>query len=807
MPPVARACRGESVEPGPLGGEGATTLHDSPESDRTLIGRPLRRVEDRRLLTGRGRYVADISRRGVLAAAFLHSTHAHARVLAIRAEAARSAPGVAAAWTAADLDNPAYARGHPFSPALFAQLQPRVQRFTRPLLAQDRVRYAGELLAVVVADSRYRAEDALERIDVDYDPLPAVVDPEAGLAPDAPRIFDSWDDNCQVDYTVCAGDAAAAFQAADVVVRTRTRTHRHLASPLETRGVLADFDTGRGELQVWASTQNPHWLREALAELSGLPTHRIRVVAPDVGGGFGIKIQLYPEELLVPLLAMRLGSPIQWIEDRREHFLCTAHSREQLHTTELAATRDGTLLALRDDAIVDNGAYLDGTVQAYNAAVASVGGYRIPSYSLHYRMVATNKMNQGVYRGAGVPEGNFAVERALDALARELGLDGAELRRKNLIRPDELPYEVGIPFRDGAPVTFHTGDFPQTFQAGLSLADYDGFSERRESARREGRCRGIGLAFFTKGTGAPPHEGARVVVDPGGKVAVYLGSTSQGQGHETVFAQICADALGVRFEDISVRGGDTATLDYGEGARSSRSTILGGSAVHLAALRVRDKILRVASQLLETAPKDLELDDGRVTTRGAPDRALTLAQVARAAAVGGALGEGEEPGLAATEYFIARTVTYVNGVHLAEVEVDPETGAVDIKQYVTVEDTGRVMNPLLVEGQAHGAMAQGIGGALYEELLYDPQGQVTNASFMEYLLPGACEVPPMKSGHVVTPPWPPNPLGVKGAGEGGTVGTAAALAAAVEHALSDYGVRITETPLSPEKIRELIRRA
>ncbi|GIX47524.1 MAG: dehydrogenase [Candidatus Tectimicrobiota bacterium] len=608
-------------------------------------------------------------------------------------------------------------------------------------------------------------------------------------------------------FTHRVGNAEAALARAEVVVRERFRVQRYTGTPIECRGLVAEPHGGGERLTLWDATQFPHFVQSALAEVLGWPAHRIRVVAPDVGGGFGVKASLYPEEILVPLAALLLRRPVKWIEDRREHFMASIHSREQIHDVEIGATRDGRLLAFRDRLLVDQGAYNPwGIVQPYNSVAHMLGPYRIPHFTAEACMVLTNKTPHAPYRGAGRPEAVFVMDRALDRLAQALGLDPAELRRRNLVRPEEMPYDTGQLYRDGEPLVYDSGDFPQALERALEAIGYADFRTEQEALRARGIYRGVGISAYIEGTGIGPYEGATVYVDATGGVLVVTGACSQGQGHETTLAQIAADAIGVPLERVTVVSADTAGLPMGIGTFASRSAVVAGNAVHEAATRVRQKLVRAAAALLEAAPDDIDIDEGNAFVRGAPQSAVPLAQVVRAALPTYASPGPVEADFEATVYRHVPTVTYASAFHVALVEVDVDTGVVTLLRYVVAHDCGRVINPMIVEGQICGGVAQGIGGGLYEELRYDEGGQLLTASFMDYLLPGATEVPPLQLIHLEFPS-PRNPLGIKGVGEGGAISPPAAIANAVEDALRPFGVCVRQTPLSPERVRHLIEQA
>ena len=769
------------------------------------VGAEVRRVEDPRLLAGRGQYVDDLRVSGCLHAALLRSPHAHARIAAIRAERARHHPSVIGVFGFEDLQAslvPLPAAGAP-PPALQSRVGFQLKSAPQYPLARGRARYVGEPVAVLVASDRYVAEDALALVEVEWDPLPALVDPERALDAEAPLIHPEWGDNVAVAFRVELGDAARALAEAPVVVRRRLRMQRYAGLPMEPRGVLAEPDA-RGGLTVWASTQVPHWLQRVLAEALGLPAHRVRVVAPDVGGGFGTKCSIYPEDLLIPILAARLGRPVKWIETRHEHLQSATHSREQCHDVELGATREGEILALRDRLLLDQGAYNPwGIVQPYNTVGHMLGPYRVRNFSVEARSVVTNKTPHAPYRGAGRPEAVFVMDRIADACARELGLDPADLRRRNFVRPEELPYDVGLLYRDGNPLVYDSADFPATLEAALRAVGYEEFRREQPALRARGVWRGIGLSAYVEGTGIGPYEGAALRLDPTGRAVVATGACSQGQGHETVFAQIAADGLGCPLEHVSVIGGDTAAIPLGIGTFASRSLVLAGNAVAEAAGRVRERLVAAAAKLLEASPADLEVADGRVFVRGSSDRALSFARVIQGCLPTFAGPGPAEPVFEATVYHSVPTVTYASAVHAAVVEVDVDTGQVRLLRYLVAHDCGRVVNPMIVEGQIHGGVAQGIGGALHEEIRYDGEGQLLTTTLMEYHLPAASEVPPIETVHMEFAS-PRNPLGVKGLGEGGAISPPAAIAGAVEDALGPLGVRITEVPVTAPRLFALL---
>ena len=758
------------------------------------VGRSLKRHEDERLLRGDGRFVADLSLPGQLHVAFVRSPFAHARIDRIDSGAALEQPGVVTVVTRDDVP------AGPLPPFLWdtppeklvRALQPDLRPCHPPLLASNAL-YAGQALAAVVAESRYLAEDAAELVEVDYAPLEPVPDVDRALAAGAPVVHDGWADNVAVRFVVGKGDVEAGLARAAVVVRERFSIQRQAGLPMETRGALGTFDAASGQLTLWSATQNAHPLRRALARVTGLAAERIRVIAPDVGGGFGIKGVLYPEDLLVGLLAIRLGRPVKWIEDRLEHMLSAVHAREQQHEVELGLDEDGMILALRDDILVDTGAYNPlGLVIPYNTIAHLMGPYRVPAFEATARGVITTKVPTAPYRGAGRPEAVFAVERAMDLAARRLGLDPVELRLRNLVQPDEMALDTGILYRDGEPLVLDAGDLPAALRRVTELVGWD----ERDDDRLEGRLLGRGVGVYVEGTGIGPYEGALVEVKEDGRVSVKTGACSQGQGHATVFAQVCADHLGVDPDAVDFVGGDTEGLEKGWGTVASRCAVVAGNAVASAAGEVREQILRLAGEELEIAPADLVVDQGRVTPIGSPERALDLASVARLARAGGTP-------LSATTYYEPPTVTWSSGAHAVVVAVDPETGEVELLRYAVVHDCGREINPMIVAGQVHGGVAQGIGGALYEEVVYDEEGQLLTGTLADYLVPTAGEVPVLAVEALETPSRL-NPLGIRGVGEGGAIGPPAAIANAVEDALRGSGCVVRRTPLTPSYVRSLV---
>jgi carbon-monoxide dehydrogenase large subunit len=764
------------------------------------VGQSVRRREDGRLLQGSGRFAGDVNRPGMLHAAVFRSSHAHARIVRLDTAAARAAPGVVDVLT--------YHDAPPLHRPIPLRMSDRgiMERFLQHPLAHDKVRYVGDPVAVVLAQDRYRAEDAIERIEAEYEVLPAVVDAQAAAGPGSPLLFETVGTNVVASFDLTFGDVERAIREADVVVRETFDVQRHTAVPMETRGLVAEWDSGRRVLTLWGPTKVPFFSRTILADHLGLPEASVHVLQIDVGGAFGVRGELYPEDFLIPLLAMRSRRPVKWVEDRREHLMATNHSRQQHHEVVLALRRDGTILGLRDRFWNDMGGYVrtHGATAPNNTAGYLTGPYRIPNYRVDAACVVTNKTPAGTYRGPGRFEANFVRERLVDVAARAVGVDPAEIRRRHFIPAEAMPYEVGTSTLERK-VVYDSGDFPRLFDRALERFGYAALREEQARARAEGRYLGIGIAYVVEKSGLGPWESARVTVDPSGSVTVVSGVPSVGQGVETIFAQICADVLNVRYEDVTVRYGDTDQLPDGFGAFASRGTVMGGNAVVQAAERVREKVLAVAAHELEVHPRDLELRDGRVYVKGVPDRSLSLREVAKAATVTRALKAGLAPGLDVVEFYQQDKMTYGHGAHLVLVEVDADTGVVKILRYLIEYDIGRAINPRLVDGQIVGGTAQGVGAALLEDLAYDADGQLLTASLMDYLLPTAGEMPSVDVFISEDDRSPVNPLGVKGAGEDGTVGAGAAVANAVADALGPFGVRVTTMPLSPSRVLALIR--
>jgi aerobic carbon-monoxide dehydrogenase large subunit len=777
-------------------------------STRTF-GEPTKRNEDRRLLTGQALFIDDIELPGMLHAAFLRSQVAHARIRKVDVSPARRRPGVVACYAADDLGDywksgPLLVPPPPIAGMVFNQR-------TQVPLARDKVRHVGEPLAVVIAESRYLAEDALEDIQVELEQLPAVVDLELALKDAAPLVHEDLPSNVSAHLRQTKGNYAAAAAKADHLVKRRFRYEHGISSPIETRGVVAQWDARAAQMTIWDTTQAPVFVRNGLAGVLGLNERKVRVIAPFIGGGFGPKIMMfYPEEVLIPWASMRLNRPIKWIEDRLEHFFATTHERGQIHDAEMALSRDGRILGVKDVFLHDGGAYDPyGLTVPINSQCTLLGPYVVPNYDSTFTQVFTNLTLVTPYRGAGRQHGVFVMERLLDLAAHELGIDPADIRRRNLIPPDAFPYDNEIIYQDFQPLQYDSGNYEPVLDMALEAIGYQAFRQEQAAARLEGRHIGIGLACYVEGTGIGPYEGAKVQVQSNGKVSVATGIGTQGQGHFTSLAQIAADQLGVAVTEVDVVTGDTDQFYWGAGTFASRGAVVAGNAVNEASKAVRKKALKLASDLFECAEQDLVLEDGKISIVGIPEKFVSLGELAQQAnPMRGAVQPGTEPGLESTRYFGPARGATANGVHAMVVEMDPQTFDLKILKYVVVHDCGTVINPMILAGQIHGGVAQGIGNAFYEKLAFDEQGQLQNASLADYLLPTALDVPRMQLGHTVTKS-PLNPMGIKGAGEAGAIPVGALFAQAVEDALDlrRRGVELLEIPLSPSRLFELTRDA
>jgi carbon-monoxide dehydrogenase large subunit len=768
----------------------------------TWFGASVKRKEDPALLRGEGRYVDDIHLPGMLHAAFVRSPYAHAKIGSIDKTAALALPGVHAVIAYADLPESVRRQTLPLLVPHPAIRQPRMPYS----LVKDEACYAGEPIACVVADSRYIAEDAAQGVAVEYEPLPVVNDCRAALDEHAPPAHIGAESNVAARFPVKIGDADRAFAGAAHVFRERIHQHRGGPFFMECRGAIAHYEAPTQTYLLYVSSQGPHRLKRCMLDLFDLGDHQVRVVTPDVGGGFGPKGSFYPEYADVAVASKLLNRPVKWIEDRRENFLATHQERDQYWDIEIAVDANAKIIGVRGQLIHETGAYVPmGIVLPWITATTVPGPYVIPNFKLDVVSVFTNKIQTTPVRGAGRPEAVVAMERLMDRVARELKLDPAEVRRRNFIQPEQMPYKVGIIFRDGRPVTYDSGDYPACQAAVLEAADYAGFAARQTAAGAAGRYLGIGLSNAVEATGLGPYEGATVRVATSGKIVVYTGATPQGQSHQTTLAQIAADPLGADFNDVTVVTGDTAAISLGMGSFAARTAVNAGSSVHLAALEVAAKAKKIAAGMMECMEDDLELAAGCVRLKSAPDVRKSLREIAVKAngMPGFSMTGGLPPGLEHTAYFTPEQSVYANGAHVAEVEVDIETGAVRILRFTVAHDCGRVINPLIVDGQIVGGVAHGVGNALYERMVYDDDAQPVSTNFGEYLLPLATDVPRVDLVHLETPS-PLNPLGMKGAGEGGTIPAIAAIVAAVENALAPFGVTIAEAPITPQRIVELL---
>jgi carbon-monoxide dehydrogenase large subunit len=774
-----------------------------------LVGTALKRKEDPRLITGQGTYVDDLVVAGTLHCAILRSPHAHARIRAIRTDEATKRPGVVAVVTGEDL------RGK-LGSVPCGWRYPDIKLPPHPVLALGKVRYVGDAVAAVVTKDRYAAKDALEAIQVDYDPLPAVVDCERASRPGAPQIHDEAPDNTCYVFNVPGQGVDEAFKRADRTVSLRLVNHRVIPSAMEPRGVLAHYRPAQGELTVYTSSQTPHLIRQLLSAVLGFPEHRLRVIVPEVGGAFGSKIYLYAEEVLVAHLAMRLGQPVKWIEERRENYLVTTHGRDRVDYVEAAVLKDGTVIGLRIKSVGNLGAYLSTFAPAIPSAFVWVvlsGPYRIPAIAFENRGVFTNTGMVDAYRGAGRPEACYIYERTMDRVAAELGLDPADVRRRNYIPPEVFPYTTATG------VTYDSANHAAALDKALRLVDYPKLRAEQQRLRQEGKLIGVGLSSYVEICGVGPSKGlagaggggqgwesATVRVHPSGKVTVYTGVSPHGQSNETTYAQLVADGLGVGSDDVDVIHGDTGSIQLGTGTFGSRSAAVGGTAVYLAIEKVRDKARAIAAHLFQVPLDRVEWDGQRFTVRGDYAKSKAIAEIAMAAYAATDLPAGMEPGLEATSFFDPPNFTWPFGTHIAVVEVDRDTGQVTIKRYAAVDDCGNVINPLIVDGQVHGGIAQGVGQALYEQAVYDEHGQMVTATMMDYAVPRADDLPSYETDRTVTPS-PSNPLGLKGVGEAGTIAATPAIVNAVLDALAPLGVKELDMPLTSEKVWRAIATA
>ncbi len=770
------------------------------------VGRSVRRKEDLKLITGQGTYVDDVKLPNTVHAAFFRSTYAHARIVRVDLTDALRMPGVVYA-----------VHGGQLAKALPSWMNyPGQRNPSRYSLAVNKVRYVGEPVAAVVAEDRYQAEDALERINVEYEPFEPVVNMERALEPGSALLYDEWGENVLLYKRFSGGDVEAAIREADLVVKERLTSNRISAASIEGRGILAHYDPISDHLDIWASTQFPHVLRTYFSQITGHPEHKIRVVAPHVGGSFGPKSNVFPDEVTTVLVSMKLGRPVKWIEERKEHLQACAHSNEQVHYAEMAVRKDGTILGVRDKIIADMGVYGPFWTESQPAMLSAIslpGPYLLQNYQADLYCVVTNKAPHGAIRPFGRSVGAFVMERLVDIAANKLGMNPADFRMKNLVPSQMMPYTAVTG------VVYDSGDYPLCLKRTIDLSDYYTLKERAAEERKRGKYFGVGLSMYVEytapnsirlqeklGWAVGGYEPAMIRVSPLGKVNVYVGIVSQGQSHQTILAQVVADELGVHFEDVAVEEGDTDKTPYGQGTWASRSTVTAGGACVLASRKLKEKMSRIAAHMLKVRPEEIEIRDGKAYRKSDPSKFVTVADIAgMAIRTPSLLPPGMEPGLETTVHFEPETPTTCSyAAHVATVEVDPETGAVKVLKYYVMDDAGVIVNPQTAYGQVHGGLAMGAAFAMYENHVYDENGQLLTGTFMDYLIPTAREIDfDVITDHMETPSL--NPGGFKGMAEGPTIPTAATIANAVDDALSQLGVKVLGTPISPEAILNLIK--
>jgi len=769
-----------------------------------IFGNRVKRLEDPALLRGRGNFVDDIRFRGMANAAFVRSPFPHARLRAIDKSAAEALDGVIAVYAFADLEP--YLTDDKL-PVEFPGGVPNVETAGPAILVRDEALYAGECVAIVIAETRHIAEDGVALVEIDWEPLPAVGDCKKALEPGAPLAKRDTVSNVMMTMVQEYGDVDSVFAGAPHVYREEIWQHRGSGHPMECRGVVGRYDAMEDRITLWNSTQMPNLAHGFIVQLLGLDENQVRIITPDVGGGFGPKFVFYSEELVVALSAKLCSRPVKWIEDRREHFIATVQERDQYWEAEIALDNDGLIQGIRGHLIHDHGAYtIQGITLPFNASACIPGPYKVPHYRMDQTLVFTNMVPCAPVRGASHPQGTFVMERLMDQAARGLGLDRAALREKNMILGSEMPYTKPLKTRAGVNITYDSGDFPKAMDMAKKTAGYAEFVARQEDARADGRYLGMGISFGVKGTGRGPFETATVRIGTSGKISVYTGAAPMGQSTHTMMAQVVAEQLGGDMSNIDVVAGDTAPIPMGMGGFGSRQTITAGSSAHLAAIEVRDKALKIAAHILEASEEDLEIDGYEIRVKGVPYMSVSLGKVAHAVAgtPGYALPAGMTPGLESTQNFLTDPLAYCYGCHVCEVEADPETGGVKILNYTIVHDSGVLINPTIVTGQVTGGVAHGIGNAMFEWMGYDDDAQPVTTNFGEYLLPSAPEVPNFAIDFLECPS-PLNPLGVKGCGEGSTVPAAAAVISAIEDALSPFGVHIAEAPITPSRLAEMVR--
>ncbi len=769
-----------------------------------LFGASIKRRDDPQLITGRATYTDDIKLTGPAYAAIVRSPYAHARIKSVDVNKARSRPGVLAVYTGKDIADK-------LAPLPCAWLIPNsdLKVPPRPVMAADRVRYVGEAVAVVVAESRYSARDAAELIDVSYEPLPVVVNQEQATKPGAPQLHAEVSNNVSFTWKLTGGDTAAAFASADVVIKQRFLNNRLIPNAMEARAATAQYNPATGEVTAWLTSQNPHIHRFILSLVLKMPEHKIRVIAPEVGGGFGSKIPVYPEDALVPFLARELGRSVKWAEDRRENYVSTIHGRDHITDLEIAAKKDGTILGFKGTTHANLGAYVSLAAPGIPTILHGLmlpGAYTVAAVDYTVHGVLTNTTPVDAYRGAGRPEITYLVERAVDLVAHKVGLDPVEVRRKNFIPKDNFSCTVCTG------LNYDSGDYHAALDKALQMIDYTGFRRQQEAARKQSRYLGVGLSSYVEicGLGPSPVAGAVgfqgglygsavIRIAPTGKVMVFIGESPHGQGEETTFAQVVGDHLGVPLDDVEIISGDTAVTPMGWGTYGSRTTAVGAGAIVKAGDKIIEKGKKIAAHLLEASEQDIAFQDGRFSVRGSPEKMKTIQEITLMATLAWNMPAGVEPGMEASAFYDPTNFTFPFGTHVCTVEVDAETGQVNILRYVAVDDCGKVINPLIVDGQVHGGITQGIAQTLLESAVYDDQGQLLTASMMDYAVPKAGQMPRYETARTVTPS-PHNPLGLKGVGETGTIASTVAVANAVMDALAPLGITHLDMPLTPQRV-------
>jgi aerobic carbon-monoxide dehydrogenase large subunit len=773
-----------------------------------MFGASVKRREDRRMMTGRANYTEDVRSTHTVYMVVVRSPHAHARVTGIDTSRAKEMPGVVAVYTGQDLVDD-------IAPVPCAWLIPnsnlKVPQYRA--LAVDKVRYVGDQVAGVVAESRYQAEDAAGEVEVSYEPLEAVIDQEKAIQDGAPQLYDDVPNNLAFQWKIGGGDFDSAYEAADIKLSRRFVNQRLIANAIETRGAVADYNPGSGELTVWLTSQNPHVHRFLLSAVTGISETSIRVISTDVGGGFGSKIPTYSGEMITCAVAKKLGRPVKWIECRRENYLTNAHGRDHVDYVDLAATSDGVITGLRVNAYVNHGGYLSTAapgVPTWLFGTMLSGAYKIPNIDCTVNGIVTNTTTTDAYRGAGRPEATYLLERMMDLLAKETGLDPVEVRRRNFIQPSEFPYTVATTLQ------YDSGNYEGALNQALNMVGYEDFRQEQQRLREEGRYRGIGFSTYVEVCGLAPSnaagamgwqgglwESATVRMHPSGKVTAFTGASPHGQGEETTFAQLISHELGVPFDDIEVIHSDTEMIPFGWGTYGSRSTAVGGSALVYASRKLLEKATRFAAHMLEVSSDDIEFNDGVFSVKGSPERSKTIQDVALAAHLAWDLPEGEKPGLEESYFFDPTNFTFPFGTHICVTEVDAETGAIDVQKYVAIDDLGNVINPMIVDGQVHGGITQGLAQAVYEYAAYDASGQLLTGSMMDYAVPKAHQLPTFEVDRTVTP-TPVNPMGLKGAGETGTIASTPAVVNAIVDALSPLGIDHIDMPLTPQRVWQAI---